>query len=516
MLKLTLQICAAVWLGSGMLLTGPSPAFAHGGDGPAGFDPELLSWAVLSLGGILAALVLARALLKKEVAGPQDRGDRGAGYLAAIHDFSRNARLFLVYSLLAELGSGVWAVLFNLYLLRAGFPVAFVGSFWLVNMLCHGAAALPAGVIADRFGRRRAFFIATGVGLLAQGSLLFAADPALILALAGVAGFGEAFHGVTGAPFMMENSEARERPHLFSLNAAFLQVSRFTGSMAGGVLPLAWAVLVGLPPVDPSAARWALVTGLPLTAIALVPLGFMRERPVELGGSLRDLVTLRNVANAGIIARFAALGLLVGAGFGLTVRFFNVFFEQGHGATDAQIGTILGFGAIASAGAVLIAPVLAQRWGKAKSIWLTQSLSVPFLLLLAVVSGLNALAAVFLVRGAFYSIGLPLRNQLTMELVAPEERGTATGFTHTAFDLGGGLGAGMAGLLVTDGNFSAAFVMAAFLIAVPAYLYYAFFGRLEARAQDPLRAAAAGNGGRALPASPPSAAAVRHPARRSG
>jgi len=485
MLRKPLTIAIAVGFLSWAVLA-VSPVFADGeghvhGPGASSFDPELLSWAALSLAGVLAALVLSRLVLLREVTRrPSATGER-VGYLTAIRSFSRNARLFLGYSLLAELGSGIWAVIFNLYLLRAGFPIAFIGTFWLVNMLCHGAAALPAGVIADRFGRRRAFFIATGISLLAQGALLFTVDPVLILALAGVAGFGEAFHGVTGAPFMMDNSEAEERPHLFSLNAAFLQVSRFTGNMAGGILPLLWATTVGLPALDPGATRWALVTGLPLTAIALVPLVFMREKPVELAASFKDMVTLRNVVNLGVIMRFTALSLMVGTGFGLTVRFFNVFFERWHQASDAQIGTVLGFGAFAAAGSVLIAPVLAQRWGKARSIWLTQSLSVPFLLLLAAVPSLAFATAIFLVRGALYSVGQPLRNQLSMEFVDSGERGTAAGFTHTAFDLGGGLGAGLAGLLITNGDFAGTFAVAALLIAVPAYLYYAFFDGMESR-----------------------------------
>lgn len=480
-LRPRLAASAAVAVAATLIAAGS--VYADGGHDhgtAASFDGGALLWGALSLGGVLLLVVASRALLVRQMAAPLAGAGPRAGYLEAVRRFSRNAKLFLTYSLLAELGSGIWTVLFNLYLLRAGFPITFIGAFWLVNMLSHGAAALPAGVIADRFGRRRAFFIATAIALVAQGSLLFTGDPTLILVLAGVAGLGEAFHGVTGAPFMMENSEARERPHLFSLNSAFLQVSRFAGNVSGGLLPLLWAGLVGLPAVEPQAARWALVTGLPLTAIALVPLAFMRERPLELVGGFKELVTLRNVVNVGVIARFTALGLMIGTGFGLTIRFFNVFFEEAHHASDSQIGTILGLGAIASAASVLLSPVLAQHWGKARSIFITQTLSVPFLLALAFIPSLTAVTTVFLVRSALYAIGQPLRNQLSMEFVTGQERGTTAGFTHTAFDLGGGLGAGLAGLLISDGGFGLAFAMAAALIVLPAYLYFALFHRTEA------------------------------------
>ncbi len=318
------------------------PVFADGethlhGAGSTSFDSALLLWGSVSLAAVFLLLALGRVLLTRRLVGNGAESEAGVGYLAAVRQFSRNARLFLTYSILAELGSGIWAVMFNLYLLRVGFPVSYVGTFWLVNMVCHGAAALPAGLIADRFGRRRAFFCATLLSLVAQGSLLFTQDPVFILVLAGVAGLGDAFHGVTGAPFMMENSEPEERPHLFSLNACFLQLSRFVGSIGGGVLPLVWAATLGIPAIDPEAVRAALVMSLPLTLLALTPLAFMRERPVELVESFKDLVTLRNVVHFGVIARLTGLSLMVGAGFGLTIRFFNIFLEAPAGQHRAVL-----------------------------------------------------------------------------------------------------------------------------------------------------------------------------------
>jgi MFS family permease len=443
-------------------------------------------WGGVSLGGVLLFLLGSRLFLLGRLAQPAGVRGGQTSYLTAIRSFSRNAKLFLTYSIMAELGTGIWGVMFNLYLLRSGYPVTFIGTFWLINMVCHGAASLPAGLIADRFGRRRAFFIATCISILAQGSLLFTQDPMAILALAGVAGFGEAFHGVTGAPFMMENSEPRERAHLFSLNSSFLQFSRFGGNMMGGFLPLLWAGALGVPAGEPTAARWALVTGLPLTVLALVPLAFMREKPVELVESFKDLVTLRNVVNMGIVAKLAMLSLLVGVAFGLTIRFFNIFFEEVHSAADSQIGTILALGSLASAGSVLISPVLTQVWGKAKGIFLTQALSVPFLLLMATVPSLSAVTVFFLMRGAVYGIAMPMRNQLSMEFITAKERGTTAGFTHMAFDLGGGAGAGVAGFLIASGGFTTAFVAAGVLILVPAFLYFWFFAGLEMRGRRPV------------------------------
>ncbi len=410
------------------------------------------------------------------------------GYFATVRRFSRNARLFLAYSLMSSLGTGIWNVIYNLYLLRSGFSVPFVGLFLMVEALFHGLLAFPAGLIADKIGRRRAFFIATVVNLVARGALLFTREPAALLVLAAIAGMGEAFHGVAGPPFIMENSEPEERPLLFSLNSVFLFLSRSVGS----ALPLVWAVALGVPDLNVGAARWALVGSLPLTLVGLAPLGLMTERRPELVERFVDLLALRNVVNFGVIAKLTLCSLIVGLGFGLAARFFNVYFDLALGATDRQISAIFAVGALAGAVAILFSGVLVRRWGKVLSITMTQIASVPFLMLMVLVPALPAVVAFFFLRDAFYGISMPIRNQLAMEFTVAKERGTTAGMTHMSFDLGGAFGAGIAGALIGVGadqvtgliatsEFVPVFTVAAALVLAAAVLYQLFFRGLEVR-----------------------------------
>ena len=220
---------------------------------------------------------------------------------------------------MSQMGSGIWTVVFNLYLLRSGFSTGFVGLFLMVDMLFHGLVAFPAGLIADRIGRRKAFFFATCLNLVARGSLLFTTDPATLLVLAALAGTGEAFHGSAGPPFIMENSQPEERPLLFSMQTIFHLISRSLGS----ALPLVWAVTLGVPDLNIGMARWLLVLSLPLTFIALAPLWFMTERRDDLAGSFMDLITLKNVVNFSAIAKLALCNVMVGLGMGLATRFLT-------------------------------------------------------------------------------------------------------------------------------------------------------------------------------------------------
>ncbi|MFN8559364.1 MAG: MFS transporter [Dehalococcoidia bacterium] len=466
-----------------VIATSASPAIAdeshaHGAPvGVAAFGSPPVLWGMVSLAAILALFAAARALLARSAVGAGAGGEQGV--LAAVRSFSTNARLFLTYSLFSELGSGIWTVLFNLYLLRLDFTIAFIGLFWLVNMVCHGVASLPIGLLADRFGRRQAFFAATALSVVAQGGVLLTQNWVAILVLGGIAGIGQAAHGVTGAPFMMENSEPRERSHLFSLNAGFLQISRFGGNLAGGLIPLIWAATLGVPEISPNAVRWALVTGLPMTVGAALPLLFMRERRTPFTGSFSDLVLLKNVVNMQVVVRLTLLSLVFGTAFGLTIRFFNIFFETAHDASDGQIGAILALGALGGVGTIFLSPVIGRRYGKAGGILLTQGASVPLLMLMAVVPSLSFVTFLFLARSAVYSLAMPLREQLNMEFITARERGTTAGFTHMAFDLGGGAGAILAGLLITGSGFLPTFSVAALLVLLPAVFYYRYFAPLE-------------------------------------
>jgi predicted MFS family arabinose efflux permease len=137
-----------------------------------------------------------------------------------------------------------------------------------------------------------------------------------------------------------------------------------------------------VPDLNVGMARWMLALSLPLTLIALAPLWFMTERRDDLAGSFPDLVTLRNVVNFPAIAKLAPCNLMVGLGMGLAIRFFNIFFDLGIGATDRQLSAIFAAAALAGAAAVLFSGMLVRRWGIVRSISITQVALVPFLLLM--------------------------------------------------------------------------------------------------------------------------------------
>src|SRR5262245_30650349 len=117
-------------------------------------------------------------------------------YRDAIRQFSPPARRFLLATSLTFAAYGASAVLFNLYLLEGGFRESFVGQIIALGGAGMAITALPAGWLADRWGRRPCLVL----GALAEGaSMLLRAlvlSPTAIRAGAFGCGVGQALFAI--------------------------------------------------------------------------------------------------------------------------------------------------------------------------------------------------------------------------------------------------------------------------------------------------------------------------------
>ncbi|MCC6651077.1 MAG: MFS transporter, partial [Candidatus Eisenbacteria bacterium] len=204
-------------------------------------------------------------------------------FLDAARHFSRPARFYLFAEFLIWTAHGVYSVLFNLYLVEAGYPESFVGRAISVNAIGLAVAALPAGFLAERWGRRKSLVLGAvleGIGHVLRAST---AHGATILATGFIVGVGQAFFQIAAAPFLSEHSTPRERTHLFSTFFAAALIAGVIGSAFGGVLPK--AVQMVWPHTTLFVAyRITLLAAAALAMFSLVPLfrmGRLDEKPLD-------------------------------------------------------------------------------------------------------------------------------------------------------------------------------------------------------------------------------------------
>ncbi len=418
-------------------------------------------------------------------------------YLEAIRLFGRNAKLYLVYATMSGINSSIFIVAFAFYLEEIFSPrvyilglnlgvFAFIGLALSVQALAHGANSLPSGFIGDKYGRKRSFIAASLVAVLAGVAILITANPLFLLALAIIVGVGEAFHGVVGAPFMMENSRQEERMHLFSLSGILTTVSTVIGAFLGGLLPVVfqgWISGMETTALGPFALgteraialRLTLFMAVPFGLVELVPLAFMKESFGRVTVPLRDVFLLRHVDSKRTVGKLSAISLGYAAGLGLYFPLLNLHFEHTYHIHAAEFGPIVAVNNLAIAAAIVAVPFLVHRWGKIRTIVYTRLLAIPFLASLAIAPSLFLAALFFVMRGALASMAYPVSGAFSMEVVGQHERATTAGFTHAAFDLlyGGSIFA--AGLLLELGGFWLAFLMGGALYLGHAALWYHWF-----------------------------------------
>ena len=401
-------------------------------------------------------------------------------YIARIKAFSRNARLFLLAGLLGALYQQVYGVLGNLFLLQAGLDADFLGVIVAVSSLSNAVFALPAGMLSDRFGRKRLVVAGAVLGFLGQLALVVRPTPGFVIVSALVGGAGGAILGVSTSPFLAEHSTGEERAHLFSVNAATWTISGVLGSFLGGAMPLVFARLMGCAPDSLLSYRLTLFSALFLLVLSIVPYCILQEK--RMPREERQAKPMRLILpSRDLMHRLLVPEIILGLGAGLIIPFLNVYFVRHLGASAAQVGTIFSVMSLATTIAILCAPLLDARLGTVKAAVYTRILSVPLLLATAMTNSLwvGAVAAWF--RSALMNASMPLVSKFNMEVASPTERATLSSLVGMTWTIGWALGARIGGRWMEIYSYSFPYFFTAAIYIISALVSYYLCHPLEKR-----------------------------------
>ena len=409
-------------------------------------------------------------------------------YYQATSDFSRNAKLFLASMFLVGMSFSAFGVIFNLYLVEAGFREGFIGNLLSVGALAMSLLALPAGLACDRIGRKKSLLLS---GFLVSAFVLIRATTLkehLLLTASALSGFAAAFAAVTTAPFLMENSTPEERTHLFSVNFSALLIAGVIGNVLGGKLPDIFRYFqTDLTKLQ--SYRMTLVTSALFSFASLIPLFLVREGKEEARGE-KPKASWREKEDLVTVGKFSLNNFLIGAGAGLVIPFFNLYFAKRFGATSTQIGLYFSGSQIITAAAVLLGPIAAKRFGKLKTIVYAQIFSLPFLVLLGGLERYLTFAVLaFWIRGCLMSMSMPLFGVMRMEMIPEKKRATAESISDIFWNLPWAGATSFSGRLmqsqgITLGRFSlpgysAPYYLTALLYFLSATCFYFFFKGYE-------------------------------------
>jgi MFS family permease len=406
-------------------------------------------------------------------------------YVQLIRLLGPNAKLFLMAMGLQGLGSGIWGVIFYLYLNlpEVGFEPNFIGNMFTASAVATGLVALPAGLLCERIGPKKGLMIGFMANLanLVQITIL---QPSALLLASLASGLIGTVSWVAYAPFMMENSKQEERTYLFSLNWALMIIMGVVGSYLGGVMPDLINGYMGVQTgLNGSAAgyRISLAVSIALMLAAVFPVILIKENERQQKQRMVDLLSLRNINSPRIIIKFMIPTAIIGFGAGFIVPLFNVFFKKRWLATSGQVGTMSALSNITLGIGTLVAPALSRRLGKAKSVALCEYLSMPFIMFTTLAPNLTLATLSYVSRTALMNMAGPIGTTLQMELVTETERATTNGLMVMADNIPRAVTASISGVMMTGNYFITPFLFTTFTYFIASSIYFMFFRNAEAQ-----------------------------------
>jgi MFS family permease len=398
-------------------------------------------------------------------------------YAARVRMFRPNARLYLMNVILSGVAMGVFRLLFNFYALSLGFDEALLGRLITISSLTSLLVALPMGYLADILGRKNSLVLS---GLLVSSSIIgmvFVPTEAAFYTLQIVLGIAQSLAMITMAPFLMENSGEQERTYLFSFGQGLQMLSVFVGNWLGGYLPTWIALRMGFTPTNSQAYAGSLLIVAGLYLLGLVPLMFLRRN--RMVGEARSVFAPIRYAkdNPKLLGKLVIPMLITSLGAGLIMPFMNIFFRTVHQQPDPAIGTMFAWGSLAMGIGLLMAPPLAERFGKIQVVVVTQALSVPFLILLGFSPWFWLSALSYFVRLALMNMSNPVFQTFVMESVDEDARATVASLTSMAWNFGWVFSPLVSGFLQVNYGFGPAFLGTISMYILAIIMYWAFFWR---------------------------------------
>jgi MFS family permease len=279
------------------------------------------------------------------------------------------------------------------------------------------------------------------------------------------------------SPFLMENSDEKERTYLFSFGQGLQMTMASVGNWVGGYLPT-W-MGNGQHVTATSSLAYGnsiFIIGVG-AAIAIIPLLFLKSPKLE--RSQRAVFAPFHYAakNPLLLTKLILPMLLTSLGAGLIMPFMNVFFRVVHHQSDTVIGTLFAWGSLAMGVGLLIAPPLAERTGKIQLVVITQALSIPFLILLGFSPIVWVGAASYYIRLALMNMSSPVYQTFIMEHVEPSSRATIASLTSMAWNFGWAFSPTISGWLQVKYGFGPPFIGTIVLYTISVIMYWAFFWR---------------------------------------
>ena len=365
-------------------------------------------------------------------------------------------------------GLGFYGVAIAVFLPLEGMSVTNLGAILTTFGLTTVIFSIPFAIFSDRHGRKTLMltgsFIASVI-LIVPG---FTSDFLLLELSAVLGGTGEAMFLSTWNAYLADTTTEESRPATFSLSFVTFTIASGVGSFLPGIFPL-------MPLSLFDAHRVTFVT-LGLIGIG-TPLSVFRwasdVRPKTPRGGILPRKSL------GIIVKFSTANMMIALGAGLIIPLIPTWFYLRFNETDVFSGPLIAVSNIAMGLAAVTSPGISKRVGLVRGIVATQLFSTLFLFAMPFSPTALVAAPLYVVRAMLMNMSSPLADTFLMNMIADDERATASSFNAVIWRLPNAASTVIGGSMLSNGNLSLPFYICTVLYIASIALFYTLFRRVD-------------------------------------
>jgi MFS family permease len=411
----------------------------------------------------------------------------------------RNVYLLLFFTLGKGFQLTIATLNVNYYAHSLGYQPDFIGLLSAMPAIGALISAVPAGILADRIGRKPVLIASAILTPLCLAGIGLGTAPLWLLTCAFLQGVVSSAYWVTNLPLLTESTTEQQRVGVFTLNSFLLLGVGAFGNLLGGAIPEIAASILHVSPASTVALRYGVLAAALSTFIFGLPLWFLREpkrtaanKTVDTttsvvleermgnSGPLADAVLhkKRERLPVGLFVKLLIPDLLFTMGEGAVVALMQLFFILRFNLLPGPLGMIFTVSGLVGGLFSLTAPLFVKRWSKLRVITTVQYLTAPLMILIGFAPTLP-LAIIGEYTRSFMRILIePIYAAFAMEQVSDRHRATLSGFYSITWSIGFSVGPSIGGWLQSNVGLSASFVFGSFCLLLAPSLLLTFFGKL--------------------------------------
>ncbi len=389
--------------------------------------------------------------------------------------YKKDIYLLIITRSLRSLSFGYITFLLPLYLKYIGFSVVEIGLYALAATISSSVLLLLSGFFGDIYSRKKMLLLMSVLPAIAYIILIstHSIEVAFISSVLGVSlsPMGGEGGGGPVAPLqtamIASRSGLKERTKVYSyLNTLAIIMAILGGVMSGFIIKF----------FQKSYYYYLFEIAIVLVFLSAALVFPISEEPDRhLIKEKKDFLPRKSAGNIGKSAMTSMFG---GLGLGIVLPLLPIYFKH-IGASEFTISLIYDASYVATALGFIASSWVERFFNYVRGILIMRGAGSLPLAIIPLVHSIPFAASIYVLRTGFYQASLPLRQNVAMELYAPEERSRGASIAGLSRRLSYGIATTFGSILFQVSMYVLAFFAASFVSFLDPLLYYIFFRKID-------------------------------------